>query len=119
MLNWEEYNSEEQIPTAVKANTYAVPQAEPALAQNTVAEPMPVYADRVAVEKAGVPPINAVQITTIAHEPTVADAEIAARARAVVEKLDAAPGLEELEMGAARLLVDDKRMINCRADLNQ
>jgi ribonucleoside-diphosphate reductase beta chain len=28
-------------------------------------------------------------------------------------------GLEELEMGAARISVDDKRMINCRADLNQ
>ena len=25
----------------------------------------------------------------------------------------------ELEMGAARIQVDDKRMINCKADLNQ
>src|ERR1700731_528236 len=30
-----------------------------------------------------------------------------------------ADGLEELEMGAARIRVDDKRIINCRADLNQ
>ena len=28
-------------------------------------------------------------------------------------------GLEELEMGAARICVDDKQIINCRADLNQ
>jgi len=28
-------------------------------------------------------------------------------------------GLEEIEMGAARIQVDDKRIINCRADLNQ
>lgn len=28
-------------------------------------------------------------------------------------------GLEDLEMGAARIQVDDKRIINCRADLNQ
>lgn len=28
-------------------------------------------------------------------------------------------GLENLEMGAARIQVDDKRIINCRADLNQ
>lgn len=28
-------------------------------------------------------------------------------------------GLEALEMGAARIQVDDKRIINCRADLNQ
>jgi ribonucleoside-diphosphate reductase beta chain len=30
-----------------------------------------------------------------------------------------ATGLEELKMGARRISVDDKRMINCRADLNQ
>lgn len=30
-----------------------------------------------------------------------------------------ATGLEVLEMGAARIRVDDKRIINCRADLNQ
>src|SRR6188472_569549 len=30
-----------------------------------------------------------------------------------------ATGLENLEMGAARIRVDDKRIINCRADLNQ
>ena len=30
-----------------------------------------------------------------------------------------ATGLEALKMGAARISVDDKRMINCRADLNQ
>lgn len=30
-----------------------------------------------------------------------------------------ATGLENLEMGAARIQVDDKRIINCRADLNQ
>src|SRR5579871_3273094 len=28
-------------------------------------------------------------------------------------------GLEELEMGAGRIQVDDKKIINCRADLNQ
>ena len=33
--------------------------------------------------------------------------------------MDVAPGLEELEMGAARVSVDEKAMINCRADLNQ
>ena len=30
-----------------------------------------------------------------------------------------ATGLESLEMGAARIQVDDKRIINCKADLNQ
>ena len=30
-----------------------------------------------------------------------------------------ATGFESLQMGAARIMVDDKRIINCRADLNQ
>ena len=30
-----------------------------------------------------------------------------------------ATGLESIEMGAARIQVDDKKIINCRADLNQ
>lgn len=41
------------------------------------------------------------------------------RASAALSNLDVAPGLEELEMGAQRVQVDDKAMINCRADLNQ
>jgi ribonucleoside-diphosphate reductase beta chain len=41
------------------------------------------------------------------------------RAAEAVAKMDLAPGLEELEMGAARVSVDEKAMINCRADLNQ
>ena len=36
-----------------------------------------------------------------------------------LENLDVSAGLEELEGTAARVAVDDKRMINCRADLNQ
>src|SRR6056300_860299 len=32
---------------------------------------------------------------------------------------DTTTGLEELEMGAARIRVDDKKIINCHADLNQ
>lgn len=35
------------------------------------------------------------------------------------EKDAGATGLEELEMGAGRIRVDDKKIINCRADLNQ
>jgi len=36
-----------------------------------------------------------------------------------LKDLDIEAGLEELETGAERVTVDDKRMINCRADLNQ
>ena len=51
------------------------------------------------------------------YEPTGSAAYEAAQK--ALEQLDVAPGLEELEMGAERVQVDQKRMINCRADLNQ
>ena len=42
-----------------------------------------------------------------------------ARASEALEHLTLHQVLEELEMGAQRVQVDDKAMINCRADLNQ
>ena len=40
-------------------------------------------------------------------------------AQKALEKMDLTPAFEDLEVGADRIHVDDKRMINCRADLNQ
>jgi len=37
----------------------------------------------------------------------------------IINKHSGATGLEALEMGAERIQVDDKQIINCRADLNQ
>ena len=51
-----------------------------------------------------------------APAPLTDQAKAAAEA---VANIDTAPGLEELEMGASRISVDEKAMINCRADLNQ
>jgi len=42
-----------------------------------------------------------------------------ARAQQAVAAMDASEGVAELEGTAGRVEVDDKRMINCRADLNQ
>ncbi len=47
---------------------------------------------------------------------------VAAQQSAVIAAIPlavGASGLETLEMGAARVQVDDKKIINCRADLNQ
>lgn len=52
-------------------------------------------------------------------ESAPAEADLKSKAKDSIKNLDPAPGLEELEMGAARIEVDDKKMINCRADLNQ
>jgi ribonucleoside-diphosphate reductase beta chain len=37
----------------------------------------------------------------------------------IIAPLGGLTGLESIDMGAARIQVDDKRIINCRADLNQ
>ncbi|TLF49112.1 ribonucleotide-diphosphate reductase subunit beta [Halomonas urmiana] len=95
MLNWDEFHEDD----AAVAEQPAAAQTAPAPAP----EPTPTP-DAVA-ESAG------------AYE--VADEDRMARAKRSLEELDVAAGLEELEMGAARIEVDDKQMINARADLNQ
>ena len=91
MLNWDDYNVSE---------TQAAPTA-PAQAQPEV-----VAAALDTME-------------TAAPVEPVAASDMAKAAADAVANIDTAPGLEELEMGAARISVDEKAMINCRADLNQ
>jgi len=95
MLNWDAFNEpEEQIaPPPVQAKTE--------IQQQLTVE-----------SEAGVEASD-----TTRYEPTGSAAYEAAQQ--ALENLDVAPGLEELEMGAERVQVDQKRMINCRADLNQ
>ncbi|MDR9468319.1 ribonucleotide-diphosphate reductase subunit beta [Marinospirillum sp.] len=91
MLSWDEY--EEDTSVAEQK-----PQAAPA--PQPVAEPQePVSNQR-------------------QYQPKP-QGDAHARAAEALKNLDVAAGLEELEMGAQRIAVDDKRMINCRADLNQ
>jgi ribonucleoside-diphosphate reductase beta chain len=52
-------------------------------------------------------------------EDTLLSGLSAPPANAAVDPAGGATGLESLEMGAGRVRVDDKRIINCRADLNQ
>lgn len=62
---------------------------------------------------------DAIWANTSSHRIGKNDADPLKQAVASLEDLDVAAGLEELEMGARRVEVDDKAMINCRADLNQ
>jgi len=64
-------------------------------------------------------PATSVAAESQEEENTGENSAAIAVARASLATLDPAPGLAELEMGAARVEVDDKAMINCRADLNQ
>ena len=62
-------------------------------------------------------PEPAVVAAATAAAQQVADAPVAPAA--AIAGMDTSAGEEELEMGAARISVDEKAMINCRADLNQ
>ncbi|GKW48176.1 ribonucleotide-diphosphate reductase subunit beta [Halomonas sp. NCCP-2165] len=95
MLNWDEFH-EDETPVAEQ------PKAAPA--------PAPQAAPSAEVEPA---------VAESHGDYRVAEGDRLARARQSLENLDVAAGLEELEMGAARIEVDQKRMINARADLNQ
>jgi ribonucleoside-diphosphate reductase beta chain len=52
-------------------------------------------------------------------DPNAVNAEVAARAAREVVAAGGATGLEQLTLGARRIQVDDKAIINCKADLNQ
>ena len=96
MLTWDDYNQEDSM-AATAAPEPAV-MAAAAAAQEVVAAPEPA-----------------------ASEPAPAEPspEAMQAAEAVIANMDASAGVEELEMGASRVSVDEKAMINCRADLNQ
>ena len=103
MLNWDDYHLEEN------SSKTAALMAEPIVA---------------AIEEAVQPneEVKQTSITTVASHTATSATDIddpIARAEAAIASLDVTAGLEELEMGAARLTVEDKAMINCRADLNQ
>ena len=60
------------------------------------------------------------ETTEVVSSTTIVEAgERAKLAKEAIEKLDTAEGEEELEGQSGRVQVDDKKMINCRADLNQ
>ncbi|WP_136254084.1 ribonucleotide-diphosphate reductase subunit beta [Onishia niordana] len=99
MLNWDEFHEDD---TAV-ADQPAKDKAAPAAAEKPA--PEAPASDEAVAESTG--------------DYNVAEQDRQARAKQSLEELDVAAGLEELEMGAKRIEVDQKRMINARADLNQ
>ena len=117
MLSWDEFDSEEAVKEVAKQDAISAAQTKSA---QPVAQATPAQ-----VAQAQATAANAAadsQAINTAFAESAQEAGISpqlAKARANLAKLDPAPGLEELEMGAARIQVDDKMMINCRADLNQ
>src|SRR5690606_11565273 len=117
MLNWDEFHAEEKpvvrnnaaIAAAAQQTARPVEEEEPVAAAPARAEP---DAGAAAVGQ------SAEREITAASESAPAN-DAVARARAAVNRMDAAEGVAELEGSAGRVQVDEKRMINCRADLNQ
>ena len=107
MLNWDDYHTDDPIKPA----SAAVTSPEPAVVENAI---------QAAAEEARLAPAVTAPAGVAADakgaEALASNLEKAAEALA---NLDITPGLEELEMGAGRISVDEKAMINCRADLNQ
>ena len=96
MLTWDDYNQEDSAAATAAPEPAVVAAA--AAAQEVVTAPEPA----------------ATELTPAEPSPEAMQA-----AEAVIANMDASAGVEELEMGASRLSVDEKAMINCRADLNQ
>ncbi|WP_338475504.1 ribonucleotide-diphosphate reductase subunit beta [Pseudomonas khavaziana] len=97
MLSWDEFDKEEEDEVAAKgANAGHATEAN---------------MDR--LDGAGA--AAAIEARAV----TASDSAAIVRAKAALDKLDVAEGLAELEGASARVAVDEKRMINCRADLNQ
>lgn len=122
MLNWDDYHKDESNNHGAAAARVAPPQPavsepEPEPEPTPATRPAPVAAAEPAALTAVEPAAN-----SAAHVEAPSQAVIEANMEAAAENIrnmDVAPGLEELEMGAARVSVDEKAMINCRADLNQ
>jgi ribonucleoside-diphosphate reductase beta chain len=122
MLNWDDYHKEDSAPVASAAPEPAVVAAAPAATAAPAvsqATPQPAAPQPAAPQPAAPQPATPQPVAATDPVAPAENADHVARAAAAVENIDVAPGLEELEMGAGRVSVDEKAMINCRADLNQ
>ncbi|MAM71135.1 MAG: ribonucleotide-diphosphate reductase subunit beta [Gammaproteobacteria bacterium] len=111
MLSWEEFNAEES--TAVRPANNSAP--DPALTEQ--AEKIAESLSDPEISNDYPEPAN--QASADEEQPTAEQLSAIKQAQAAVEKLDTTLGEEELAGQAERVAVDDKAMINCRADLNQ
>lgn len=101
MLNWDEFDQPEDT---INEPAPTQPASKPAPAASPAPERLDSAGDAAAHS---------------ARNVAAEDSDAIARAKQALNALDIEEGLEELEGASARVQVDEKRMINCRADLNQ
>ena len=125
MLNWDEYHEDEDVAVATAPTDLSSPTSNDTATQaataitETAAAPEQKKSDAapVAETPAKNTPVNTPEKE--AADQTASNNDAVTKAKQAINNIDPTPGIEELEMGAARLSVDEKAMINCRADLNQ
>lgn len=116
-------------PDEQKANSLT---AKPLQSTAQPAQPAPQVTPQVAPPVQAVPPVQAAPVVQATPAQTQTAVQTQAPAQAAsqpqqVETISFAPeeahagvtGVEAIDFNAKRLRVDDKRIINCRADLNQ
>ncbi len=116
MISWDDLYDD--APVATKPETTAAPEVVDAVVEaamkTDVREQQPTETVTAAPEP------TAPTSTPKAAKATASNNEEAiALAQQAIKDMDPTLGEEELETGATRIVVEDKRMINCRADLNQ
>ncbi len=107
ILSWDDFEDDSQKPAVTESKPTPV-ESQKAPSTQMVSDAQQSSSSVAAPESPGTYSVRSAN-----------PADSLARASESLNNLDVAPGLEELEMGAARVQVDDKAMINCRADLNQ
>jgi len=130
MLSWDEFDAEEAPSTTTATRGVAGVQARAQIQAEEARVTAPAVTERAqaALEQAAIVAAAAARaqaaaavaapVAAPAATPSVS-ADPLQQAIASLETLDVDSGLAELEESAQRVKVDDKRMINCRADLNQ
>ena len=128
MLSWDDFNQED---TAVAETAIANPPppsaaqaAEAAdLAAQQATQSAAAAVSQAAEQTAAPAESEAITAASVTSKLDAADSanntDALQKAKDDLAKLDVSAGMEELEGTANRVAVDDKRMINCRADLNQ
>ena len=110
MLSWDDYNDDKAaLPKFDSDKTAPEPKVAPEVVQATLA------AVTAKEQEAAPRPVEKPAVAASPVKPGLNNQDAISLAKQAMRDLDPAPGLEELEMGAARVQVDDKRMINCRA----
>ena len=106
LLSWDDVEDDAQTPIS---QSKAAPIVPPQTHNATVVSAAQPAATRMADDTA-----DSSRATDLRHST-----DPLARASQSIAQLDSSAGTQELELAGERVRVDDKRMINCRADLNQ